>query len=209
MEGFLHDFLVNVNLDHHAVRILEDLVSAFLQNPLNGAVIRSLGNGCHHIPVLVKNSQPGSHAVWHLAHKPGVYLVAIQLADHFLAHGIVIHQTDKCGLQLYIGNILYHISSHSAVDLLDHSRISSAWNKRRCRIPFHIDKNITDYNNSHTFSFSFVTCYIFTIISVTSSLKDLATRSAVSWTSLWFNSSFEIPAAMLVMQEIPQISRPM
>ena len=49
---------------------------------------------------------------------------------------------------------------------------------------------------------------MFTTTLVTSSLNDFATRSAVSCTSLWFNSTFEIPAAIFVIQEIPQISIP-
>jgi len=158
VKGLLHNFLVNIDFDHNAVRILENFISVFIQDLLYRTMVRTFGNRCHHISVLVKDSQPGSHAVFYLTHISSIYFMTLQFADHIIPHSVVIYQTDKGWFQLYIGNIFHYISSYTAVDLLDHTGISSSWNKWCCGITFHIDKNITDYNNSHIITF--LLCYV-------------------------------------------------
>ena len=103
-----------------------------------------------HIAVVVKDGQPGTHAVRHALDVLGVHLVVLQLVDHILSHAGVVHQTDKGRAQLYIGDILHHVAAHSAVYLLNAAGIAPARNIGGKGIAFDIHKNSTEHNDSHS-----------------------------------------------------------
>ena len=148
-EGALDDLLVHVDLNDDAVRVLENLVAVLLQRVGNGQQVRPLGDGRCHIPVVVEDRQPGSHAVSGLADIVGVHPVAFQLAHNIHAGSAVVHETDKGGAKLAVCDVLRHIPPDAAVNLLHAPSVPPSGDKRRRGIPLDIHKHRADDNHSH------------------------------------------------------------
>ena len=121
----------------------------FLQNIHDGQQIRPFGNGGGHIATIVKDRQPGTHTIPGSPDVPGVHLMVFQLFDHIASGAALIHQADKGWPKLTVGNILHHIPTHAAMDLLHAPSIPAGRNKDIVGITLHIHKNRANYNNSH------------------------------------------------------------
>ena len=139
-----------IQLEGDAVAVGKDLVALFFQQLGQRGGVRPLGDGGADIAVVVKHGQPGAHAVRYFFDVSGIDLVLSQLVDNVLARACVVHQADKGGPQLHIGNILCHVAAHAAVDLLDPARVASAGNVGGERIPLDIHKHRTDDYDTHT-----------------------------------------------------------
>ena len=83
-EGLLGDLLVDVDLDDTAGRVLEDLVPVLLKQLQHGLHLGPLGDGAHHVALVVHHRQPDAHAVRNNRDKLGVHLVILQLAKHLI-----------------------------------------------------------------------------------------------------------------------------
>ena len=108
-----------------------------------------------HVAVVVKDGQPGAHAVRDTADVLCVHLVVFQFVDDILPHAGVIHQTDEGGAQLHIGDILGHIAAHAAVHLLDTSGVAATRDISRKGVALDIHKNSSEYDDSHNPKTSF------------------------------------------------------
>ena len=149
VQHLLYSFLFQIQLQCNGVTVGKDLIPFFLQQAGEGSGVRPLGNGCVHIAVVVKDGQPGAHAVRHTQDVAGVHLMIFQLVDHILSHAGVVHQTDKGRTQLYIGDILHHIAAHTAMHLFNAPGVASAGNVGRQGIPLDIHKNSSDDYDAH------------------------------------------------------------
>ena len=149
IEYLFDDLLVAVDLQRDAVGVPEDLVPVFIQRVQNWPQIRALGDGGHHVAAVVKHGQPGSHAVRHGADVIRVDLVILQFADHIRTDAGIVHQTDKGGAQLHIGNVLRQVSADAAMHLLYPSGVPSAGNVYIGRIAFDIHKDSAQNHNAH------------------------------------------------------------
>ena len=145
----LHNFLIQVNLNDDAVRLAENLIALLIQDIGNGREIRALGNGGHHIPVIVKNGQPRTDAVGSFANIIHIYFVAFQLAHHILPGAGFVHQAQKRGPQLTVGHVLCHIAANAAMNLLHSAHIAPGGIEGGFRISLNVHKNGTNDNNSH------------------------------------------------------------
>ena len=159
LKDFLDDLLVHIDLHDDAVGICEDLVTLFVQGVRNGHQIRPLGNGGAHIAVLIKHSQPGTHAVAGLADIVGVDLVGAQLADHILTGTGLVHQADKSGPQFTVGNVFGHIPAHAAVDMFHPAHIPILGVKESLRIALNVHKYGSDHHDTHLQFLHFCLCF--------------------------------------------------
>ena len=126
----------------------------FLQDVPDGGQIWPLGNGSHHVSVIVEHRQPGSQASRDLADIIGVHMMPFQLFYHIDAGTALIHYAHEGGPQLDIRDIFSHIAADASVDLHHSSHVSSGRDKIGKWIAFNVDKNRAKHNNSHQFSTS-------------------------------------------------------
>ena len=149
MEDPLDDLLVQTDLDHDAVGVGEDFVALLVQQVDQRAHVGPLGDGCHNVTAVVKDRQPGAHAVADRKNVVGVDLVAPQLADDFLADAVLVHQTDVGGPQLHVGNVLRHVAAHAAVNLLDPTDVPTLGNILVHGEPLRVHEHRADDYNTH------------------------------------------------------------
>ena len=90
-EHLLDRVFLEVQLDGDGVTVLEDLVALLLQQGGQRGGVRALGDGGVDVAVVVKDGQPGAHAIGDLLDVPGVDLVVVQFIDDVLAHAGVVH----------------------------------------------------------------------------------------------------------------------
>ena len=90
-EHLLDRVFLEVQLDGDGVAVLEDLVALLLQQGGQRGGVRALGDGGVDVAVVVKDGQPGTHAIGDLLDVSGVDLVVVQLVDDVLAHAGVVH----------------------------------------------------------------------------------------------------------------------
>ena len=121
-----------------------------IQNIRNGHQIRTFGDGCAHVTIVVKNSQPGAHSITGGADIVRIDLVAFHLLQNVKPGSALIHQTDKGRAKLHIGNILRHVPSHAAMNLFHSAHISSCGVECRLRVSLNIHKYGADHDNAHS-----------------------------------------------------------
>ena len=148
-EDPLDDFLVNVDLANDAVGVRKNLVAVVIQNVRDGQKVRPLGDGGRHIALVIKYRQPGAHTVPGTADVVRIDLVVFQLLDHVRTVAAPVHQADKGGPKLTVGDVLRHVPSHAAVDPFHPAGVAPVGNKITVGIPLHIHKNRTDDHNAH------------------------------------------------------------
>ena len=148
-QNLLDGVFFQIQFQCDGVAVGKDLVALFLQQGGKGAGVRPFGDGSVHIAVVVKDGQPGAHAVRDAPDVLSVHLVVFQLVDDVLPHAGVIHQTDKGGAQLHIGDVLGHIAAHAAVHLLDAPGVAAARDISRKGVALDIHKNSSEYDDSH------------------------------------------------------------
>ena len=154
-QHLLHGVLFQVDLQRDGVAVGKDLVALVQEQLGQGRGVRPLGDGGGHIAVVVKDGQPGAHAVRHPLDVLGVHLVVGQLVDDVLPKAGFIHQPHKGGPQLHVGNVLRHVPAHAAVHLLHPPGIPPAGDVGGERIALDVHKNCTEYNDSHNLNVPF------------------------------------------------------
>ena len=129
-----------------------------VQNINDGQQVGTLGNRSRNITVIVKDCQPGTHAVPGCPDVIRIYLMILQLFDDIRAVAALIHQADEGRTQLAIGNILCHIAANTAMNTLNPACISASGNEVCFGIPLHIHEDGTNNYNTHIFpsSLSFI-----------------------------------------------------
>ena len=73
----------------------------------------------------------------------------LQLADNIAACTGGIHQTDKGGAKLHIGDVLGNITANTAVGVFHSTGISAAGNISTLGIALNVNEDSTDNNNAH------------------------------------------------------------
>ena len=149
VQHLLDRLFFQVQLQGDSVAVGKNFVALFLQQAGQRGGVRPLGDGGVHIAVVVKDGQPGAHAVRHALDVLGVHLVVLQLVDDVLAHAGVVHQADEGGPQLHVGNVLHHIAAHAAVHLLDAAGIAPARDVGGKGVALDIHKNGSDDYDAH------------------------------------------------------------
>ena len=84
-ERALDDVLFHVDLQKDAVGLGKDLIALLVENVGDGVQVRALGDGRGHIARVVKDGEPGAHAVGRGAHVARVDFVALELFDNICA----------------------------------------------------------------------------------------------------------------------------
>ena len=128
---------------------LEDLVALLLQQGGQRGGVRALGDGGVDVAVVVKDGQPGTHAIRDLLDVPGVDLVVVQFIDDVLTHAGVVHQTHEGGAQLHIGDVLRHVPAHTAMHLFNAAGVPSAGDVGGEGIALDVHENCADDYDSH------------------------------------------------------------
>ena len=172
-EDFRQDRNLQVQFHHHAVRSADDPVPVLLQHPENRGQVRAAGDGSDDIPVVIKNRQPGSHAIRNPGDIIRIDLVAAEPVDHIPAGSAGIHHADKGRPEFHVGNIFRHIPADAAVGLHHTPHIPAAGNIAGKGIALDIHKNGTEDDHAHPFHTndppnSFV--FVFRILSAAYSL---------------------------------------
>ena len=142
----------HVNLDDDTVCAGDDFIPMFKEGIVDGIEIRTFGNRADHITFVVKDSQPGSEAIFNPADIFGVDFVMLQFFQYIGAGTALIDYADVGGLQFYIGDILDYVPAHASMHLNHPSRVPSGGDILAVRVPLNIYHYSTYYNDSHTFS---------------------------------------------------------
>ena len=154
-QGLLDRLLFKVQLQRDAVAVGKDLIPLLGQQVDERRGIRPLGDGGSHITPVVKDGQPGAHAVRYLFDEPGVDFVVFQLVNDILPHAAVIDKAHEGGPELHVGDILCHVAAHAAVNLLHSARVAPAGDIGRKRISLDVHKHCADDYDAHKFLDSF------------------------------------------------------
>ena len=140
---------LHIDLHHDAVRPGEDFIPVFIQNIRDLLQIRTLGYRTDHIPVIVKNRQPGTQAILRAPHVSGIHLMVVQLLYDIRTGTRMIHHTHKRRPKLHIRNVLHHVAAHPSMHLHDSADISTRRNVLRKRVSLDVHKTSSEYCNSH------------------------------------------------------------
>ena len=149
IQDLLYSVFFQIKFNGNAIAVLKNFIAFFGQQVGQGIGVRPLGDGGHHIALIIEHSQPGAHAVRHALDIAGVHLVARQFINHILPCASVIHQAYKGGAQLHVGDILRHIAAHTAVYLFYPPGVAPARNIGGKGVPLDINKNCADDNDPH------------------------------------------------------------
>ena len=148
-EHLLDRVFLEVQLDGDGVAVLEDLVAFLLQQGGQRGGVRALGDGGVDVAVVVKDGQPGTHAIGDLLDVSGVDLVVVQFIDDVLTHAGIVHQTHEGGAQLHIGDVLRHVPAHTAMHLFNAAGVPSAGDVGGEGIALDVHENCADDYDSH------------------------------------------------------------
>ena len=134
---------------------------------------------------MVKDRQPGTHAVLHGADIVHVDLVALELADHLRAGAVVVHQTHIGGAKLHVGNVLRHVPADAAVDLLDPAHVPPLGDVLIRGEALNVHKNCADDYDTHAVT----SCFLFPLWFVCSVRVDNR-KLSVFFTFRWKTKDF-------------------
>ena len=146
---FLHQGLLQVQLDQDAVSPAENAVAFFLQGSEQWQKIRPVGDRRADIVIIIKDGKPGSQTVRYLADKACIDTVLLKAGEYILSGTGEIREGDKLRGQSQITEIFGYIPAYSAVDITDFSGIPPAWNIGGMGISLYIHENGSDDCDAH------------------------------------------------------------
>ena len=149
IQDLLEDWLLYVKFNDNTVRPTEDLVPVLVQHFPDRRQIRPSGNRRDHVPVVVKDRQPGAQPLRPAGDIADLHLMADQISDDIIAEARLIHHAQKGGPQFHIGDILHHIAAYAAVHLHHAPHIPASRDILREGISLDVHKCCSDHHNSH------------------------------------------------------------
>ena len=148
-ERALDDVLFHVDLEQNAVGLRKNFIALLVENVGNGAQVGPLGDRRGHVACVVKDGEPGSHAVGCCADVARVDLVALELFDNVRARARVVDKAHERRPQLDVRDVLDDVAAHAAMHLHDAARVAPAGDVGREGIALDIDKHRAHHDNTH------------------------------------------------------------
>jgi len=148
-ERTLDDVLFHVDLEQNAVGLRKNFIALLVENVGNGAQVGPLGDRRGHVACVVKDGEPGSHAVGCCADVARVDLVALELFDNVRARARVVDKAHERRPQLDVRDVLDDVAAHAAVHLHNAARVAPAGDVGREGIALDIDKHRAHHDNTH------------------------------------------------------------
>ena len=148
-ENFIQQHFFQVQLQQDAVCLGKEGISFLLKQGKQGRQVRPVGDGSAHVVVVVKDGQPGAHAVGYLPDQAGIHAVFLEARQYVFSGAVGIHQGKEHGIKPQVAQVFRDIPADTAVDIPDFSGVPPAGNIGAGGISLDIHKDAANHNNTH------------------------------------------------------------